>query len=248
MPNIPSHLYLTISTVPITDDDLFAPVIGIDFDNGGASPLNWQPITTAFSGGATDIDDEAGNPTSVDLAITVSGGAASFSGSNPGVVPIHTPSLENLGGGRLSTDSVTSVWSDLVPGKEYNVYVFGRENFSDAAIQTVTITGGTSPTPFVQDTRNNSGVLFVNEDPADENRDLESYAIPVTANASGEITVLVQNPSTTPGQDRVYLAGIAIQDAPTPAAGVTVTESSGTALTESGTTDSYMVALDTTPD
>ncbi|MGI9470940.1 MAG: hypothetical protein ACR2NZ_05385, partial [Rubripirellula sp.] len=195
----------------------------------------------------TNLPKEDGTATTIDLSIGIVGSVGGWSGANPTVVPSHVPSLLNLGGGRLSSDSINSIWSDLIPGNRYNIYVFAQEPFSDVAINNVMIQGEGAPESFVQNTTNKTGILFINAGEADAERSLESYAVAVNANSAGQIAVEVENPSTTPLANRVFLVGLGIQEAPPLPSGVTVTETDGTAVEEGGANDTYTIALDTQP-
>lgn len=191
----------------IADDEL-QPVIGVDFDNSGSSPDNWTTVPESFSSNDFNLIREDGVISSVDLNISVSGGANVGSTSAPSNLPEHSPSLSGLDGVRLAVNSITLTWSDLVPSTEYDLYLFLSEPYVQDSIQTVTITGGgTNPAPFVMDNTQVGSDLLVNSEIASPMNQLEDYAVRATANSSGQIVITVANT----GGDYVFLSGAAIQ-------------------------------------
>jgi hypothetical protein len=246
-------------TVTLADDEL-PPVVGIDFDYPPdppnytpESPENWLLSHTAiFSHTFTDVTRDDGVATPFDL--TFSSDVGWGPGSSPideETVPVHSISLDPLLGFNVWVDPVTLVWSDLTPGTQYEVYIFGSEGLTDPAYaaytisQTVAITGSgiDDPAPFFQDSTTHDNELFVNDQVGSELQNLTDYAKTVTANILGKVTVVI---TPDPGHHS-HLAGVAIREVPTPNAAptdialssstVAENESSGTAVGTLSTTD-----------
>ena len=210
--NYPTDLVISPLVVTIADDEL-QPVVGVDFDEAsGTAPTNWTTISNAFTSGASNLTNEVGDSTAIDLNVVVSGGAAVAPTPPPTNLPQHVPSLSDIDGARFSTDSITLTWSDLTPGTEYNLWLFLAENYSNTASQTVTISGGgTNPAPFTMDNNSvSSNTLFVNGQIADSSKTLDDDAVRATADASGQIVIVVQAEAGA----QAWLNGAAIQEAP----------------------------------
>ena len=198
----------TRTVTVVTEDNESTPLVGVDFDSGGAPPTNWTSITGAFGSTTSNLINEDGDPTAFDLNIAVAGGAAVTSTTNPSNLPDHPNSLANLGGVRFSTTSITLTWQDLTPGTEYDLWVFLTENFTNVFDQTVTVTGGgTNPAPFVISDVNGN-VLRVNSATADPANNLQNDAVRATADINGEIQILVAANSGA----QAALSGAAIQE------------------------------------
>lgn len=220
--NYPTDMAIANWTATIVDND--APpivsgngeLIGVDFDPGNSSiPPNWTRVDV-FSNqsqlSALNLTNEAGQSTAADLLfIDITGGG----GSNPssGTLPTHSQSLAGLGGvlysgafgGQIAP--VQALWADLNPGAEYEVYVFGLENFAGTFDQHVTITGSGTPVSFDQVTTNST--LWINGEVGSSARSLESYAQRVTATEYGTIEVRVEANSGSAG---IVLAGLAVRE------------------------------------
>jgi hypothetical protein len=187
-------------------------IIGIDFDSPtNPSPSAWLTIGTASNATFSDLGDEAGGLTAVDLTINelVDGDWDDFDVDlNANTVPQHSNALANLTG-QIYTggDSIELIYSDLIPLKNYEVYVMAAEGFFDTIDQSVTIAGEGSPVSF--DQTFDIEDLFINDQVGDSTRDLSEYAQLIQADANGEITITVD--PKTDGND-VVLAGVAILD------------------------------------
>ena len=204
----PTSLIIDTVNVFIEDDEL-PPVVGIDFDfvGVGVAPTNWAQ-EDFFNTNFTDMLRDDGLPTSIDLTLSRSGaGTVNSVGVNARTVPRHLPVLDEIGGYSSRAISATAVWSDLVPGREYGVYVMG---FFDRAIsQSVAITGATALPVFVQTLV--PGQLRINDELGDDDRTLQSYEEIAVADANGQIRVTV---AAQPGSAAMSLAGIAIRQIP----------------------------------
>ena len=188
-------------------------LIGVDFDQpAGAAPDNWA----SFAGGAgktlTNLTDEAGLPTPIDLAISSSGGSMGTYAVDvaPSTLPGHDAPLTGLDGYVYESGGAvwTFAWSDLTPSAEYGVYVFGLRAFNGENHVTITGAGGTVEFDqlLVPDE------LAVNAERGDSGRALSSYVVPATADAAGRIVVEV---TAAAGASAAALGGLAIQPSST---------------------------------
>ncbi|WP_442506608.1 reprolysin-like metallopeptidase [Novipirellula sp. SH528] len=198
----------------LNDDNEGSPLVGVDFESPTApnnSPTNWTTITGSFGSTDTNLINEDGDATAIDLAISIAGGATTADTSTPSNLPDHTPSLAEIAGLRLATTSITLTWSDLTPDADYNVWLFAARVFGNQGNHTVTITGGgTNPAPFVMDVvAAGVGTLMVNSSVASSANNLQSDAVVATANSSGQIVIVVSN---TGGEQLIGLNGAAIQE------------------------------------
>ena len=194
-----------------TEDNDSTPLVGVDFDiSSGSSPTNWTRISDTTGSTTNNLMDEDGAATVFDLTVGISGGWSIASTPQPPNLPDHTPSLATLDGLRGATTSLTLTWSDLSPGKEYDLFLFVSENFSNTVVQTVTITGGgTSPSPFVMNTTTISpSQLLVNSALASPSKRLADDAVRATADGNGQIQIAVVNTGGT----NAFLNGAAIQE------------------------------------
>ena len=191
----------------VVDVDL-GPVIGIDFDFWANPPENWQSVGFLSQADGTNLMRDDGAATMVDISSTIFGSSgASSPGPASSTVPRHIPSLTDLDAYSYNqtTNSFTSTWSDLTPGQEYGVYIFGYENRAQTYINDVTLTGANTVT-FLQTLTN--GNLYINDSVGSSSEKLDSYRKLVTADASGEIDITIVRGA---GSDGVSLAGLALQ-------------------------------------
>jgi len=271
-PAYPASLLINSLNVTIADDER-PPLIGVDLQQSGETvPANWTEINqndSVFS--ATTFNNlirEDGLTTTVDLTIgPPSSQAITFGGSDPAkeTIPIHAPNLVDAGGlfgwTRGSNNVVNARWGGLAAGAVYNIYVLAAEQLSGAEPDinhTVTITGAGSdnPAPFTQTTSGFGGELRVNDQQGDSSQTLESFALPVTADGSGEINVRFDRNDGV-NSNVIFIGALAIQQAITPSTAVTF--SSGTltvnlvggqdaAVTSSGGSGGVVqVSIDGTP-
>ena len=117
-------------------------------------------------------------------------------------MPTHTNSLAGLDGNIATDQTLTVTWSNLVANSLYDVYVFGNDTVAEN--QLVTITGVGAPVVFSQVFPINN--LWVNGQQG-SNAPLGTFAVPVAADAAGNIQIFVQNDL---GPD-TGLAGVAIE-------------------------------------
>ena len=145
---------------------------------------------TSFS----NIDQEDGNPSTVDVDLAFNTGA--FTPVNTGFAPpanqIPTSSsstnLGNLSGAVTGQGSATLTISGLNAGSSYELYVFGGDAFAGA--QQVTVTAPVDGALLDQFTQTfSANELLVNDEAGLSARDLSSYARFVTADINGELSV-----------------------------------------------------------
>jgi hypothetical protein len=240
--------------VTLADDEL-PPVVGIDFDYPAGTytpeaPSHWELSHTAiYSHTFTDMTRDDGAATPFDLTFSSGGGwGYGYSTIFEQTVPVHSIDLDPLLGMNVWIDPVSLVWSDLTPGTQYEIYIFGTEGYGVGPYtisQTVTITGSgiDNPAPFFQDSTSHDNELLVNDQVGSWSQNLTDYAKTVTADVSGQVTVAI---TPDPGQ-YTHLAGLAIREvaasnaAPTDIAlsnsSVDENEPSGTAVGTLSTTD-----------
>lgn len=207
---------MTLALPPISVaviDSALPPVIGLDVGFSDSAQPFWAN-QNFLSGSHSNISEDDGTPTTVDLSISYSGGGNSSSGGiTASQLPRHNQSLISLGGFGRSTGNVNATWSGLDAGQKYAVYIFGFESSTGTYTQTVSVSGATSLPSFTQTLSN--GVLMVNDELGTDSRTLQSYDHVVEATAGGVITVSL---SPGAGSAGVALAGIAIRpvlEAPT---------------------------------
>ncbi len=196
--------------VTLNDTAIFKAVtasdlIGVDFDQTGASPLDWLTVSNGSNANFGDLNNEQGGATPVDL--TVNGTWTGLDVAvNADTIPMHPNSLANVDGQiQTSGQSVQLIYSDLVASTDYLVYVMSAEGIFDSIEQTVSIQGLGSAVVFEQ--RFNKGELFVNDQVGNSNRELTEYAQLITSDIDGRITI---NVDPINGTQDVVLAGVAI--------------------------------------
>ncbi len=176
-------------------------VVGVDFDAAdGTSPENWN----LFSGGGptatlTNLVNEAGVTMSYDLTITTTGTsidvAPSLSPIDSADLPNHARPLDGLDGYIAGgTETLSFEWSGLKPSTVYQIYVFGHSDLESRNL--VTVEGGVwngvdQEFEFSQIVEPSG--LVVNDDDAPGGKDLATLTYFVISDASGEITITVDN-------------------------------------------------------
>ncbi|MEC8338793.1 MAG: zinc-dependent metalloprotease family protein, partial [Planctomycetota bacterium] len=207
--NYPLTFSIDDLTVNVVDNDLTA-LVGIDFDTtGGTAPNNWTQInsfTAPYS--QSNLINEDGTATAIDVTLSVSDGTGFLAEVVASTLPTHDQSLSGLDGEiYTSSDPVTATFSDLTPGGNYEIYVFGLENYSSYVNnQRVTITGAGTATVFDQTLT--AGNLYINSEQGDSGRSLSSFAETIIADSSGQIAIAV-TPNT--GTSDLSLGGLAIR-------------------------------------
>ncbi|MEQ9412041.1 MAG: GEVED domain-containing protein [Fuerstiella sp.] len=184
-------------------------LIGIDFGPAGdVSPANWNQ--SDGNGGVdysiTNLTDEAGNATAVDLDVLFFPAAAGGTvASTPSVasLPTHSNPLDNIDGALTQETAMAFQFSDLDPSAVYEVYLFGGDT-STSFTQDVTISDANGTTLFTQAWNNN---LFVN-DQATSNANLNTFAVTAVAGSSGTFSVTVFESAAA---DEVVVPAIAIR-------------------------------------
>lgn len=207
-------------------------IVGVDFGPAGdVSPTGWTSATA--NGGVgftlTNLPDELGGATPFDLNVGFFAGfgngsdAANTPDAN---LPAHTTALDNIDGALTASgdafNATVLTFSDLTPGERYDVYLFGGDAATSGS-QDVSIFGSTSLS-FTQAWTNEQ---FVNGS-ASSASVLDSFAVPVQANSSGEITIQVTN---SVGGD-VVVPAVAIRESPN----LSLVQISGAVTTDVGTT------------
>jgi hypothetical protein len=186
-------------------------LVGVDFDvAGGPSPTNWNAVrgTTASGTVVSNLIDEGGNTTAIDLTLVTSNATAfntDFGAPPANQIPLHTQSLTNIAGNfwNGSATSYTFTFSSLTGGALYEVYVFGLNII--AGTTSYTVSGQGTPATFTQTPAGNQ--LWVNGSVGSSSQQLSSYAVIVMASATGTITILAQDVSGNLG-----VGGLAIRE------------------------------------
>ncbi|QEG20772.1 trypsin-like serine protease [Mariniblastus fucicola] len=191
-------------------------LIGVDFDDAANAPLNWLSLSGG-TGTFQDLNNEQGGASQVDLQII---GASTGYEVNliASTIPQHANSIANIDGQIYTgADPIEFVYSDLSPSTDYEVYVMAAEGFYDSIQQTVSIQGEGSPITFEQ--RFDQGELFVNDQVGSSSSTLAEFAIVVTSDANGTISINVDPIGAT--QD-VVVAGLAIFEVAEPPTAPTI--------------------------
>lgn len=192
------------SIEPLEDRTLLAAaLVGVDFGDDALSkaPSNWTVIT-GFPGSGltlTDLNREDFTGTAIDIFVDTADPNGTFrldsvldgATVSAGTVPQHTNALNKVDGFVFPDDEasdITARWSDLVPGKLYEVYVFALEADGLTTRQNVNIVGGNTVS-FDQVVT--SGNLTVNASQGSSAQDLSNFAQLVTANGSGQINITI---------------------------------------------------------
>ena len=209
----PTNLSLDEVVATVFDNDLvISTLVGIDFDvPAGDSPENWLEINEGSNTTFSNLADENGVATAIDLTMIESpdGVWEDYEATpNASSIPQHDFSLTNLDGQIFNrSDSFDLTYSDLTPGADYAIYVFGLEGLYASISQRVTISGEGEPLTF--DQNYNVDTLFINDQVGESSRQLSDYAQVVTADSNGEILIEIDPIS---GTSDVSLGGLAIAE------------------------------------
>lgn len=203
-----------------------AALIGVDFNESGAAPTNWNRFTASNSSSTTatpitrnNLLNETGAATAVDFSLSSTFGfVRGFDNTlSAAVTPTHINPLTLLGGylhnDTNADDTVTATFSSLAPGEHYRVWVFGTRVSSDID-NMVTILGGGAPIAFRQ--LGTGSQFFVNGELGTSARTLQSYALTATAAAGGTLSIRW---TEGPTASRYSIGGVAIEAMPEPATG-----------------------------
>lgn len=202
------------------EDRALLTLVGVDF-GGGVTPANWAPFTGSTDGVISNLSDETGAATGINLAIDFDELPGAYDVFSPvsSEIPAHTQSLVGLDNNYEDQGSVQLTYQNLAPGVTYDLYIFAGDTFADT--QRVTITdeaaGGSILTVFEQP--HGANQLIVNDQVGDSSRALTSYAIGAPADANGEINITVDSGNGT----FFSLAGVAL-GIPTPPSDVYLNE------------------------
>lgn len=200
-------------------------LIGVDFNLTGAAPTNWNrlsatnnmPGTTSTPMTLANLIDESGIATIVDFRLDSSVHTIRGFDSTPAAstIPIHSPSLADIGGyfhnDTSDNDTVTAVFQQLDVASVYKIWVFVTR-VSSVIDTFATITGSGAPITFQSVGTGPS--LYINGQLGSSLRTLDSYALNVLPSISGEITVFCTEGATA---SRYTIAGLAIEQIPEPA-------------------------------
>ena len=188
-------------------------MVGVDYDCcGRPSPENWTQ-NDFLNNGASNLTFDNGVPSSIDLVATpLGGGSLGVTTGDPlaSTIPMHKPQLDAINGSSRFSAGLALTFTELVPGVEYSVFVFGLDVDSAGSYsQTVTISGATTLPSFTQVLPEDR--LWVNGQEGSSSSNLISFGESVAANASGQITISI-TPDT--GSDGISLGGIALAKTP----------------------------------
>ncbi len=208
-------------------------LVGVDF-GGGTTPTNWTGYAGTTDTSFTDLIDETGTATAIDLDVnmdaTLQTGAGNTNFVPPAAnLPTHSQSLAGIDGAFTDQGNIELTFSGLIPDQYYDIYVFAGDTFQDN--QRVTISEPATGSQLAQFTQlHNANQLIVNRAPGSSGQTLNSYAELVKADSTGRLLVRVDSS----GGFFFGLAGIAIEESQPPTPDVlignaTVDESAGTA-------------------
>lgn len=190
--------------VRVTDDNGFSdsatatvtanPAGGVEthwlFDFGSDSYLtagNWNNLTTAGSGGLSNVVDDAGNTTAVSIAVTQAFSSVNANGEGSGAYPADAQqdSFFVTGTGTVGSSSLGQLtFSGLDDNATYDLILFGsrvtatpRTTRYSAGGQSVHLmtSGNTSTTVTLTGLSPTSGQLFVNVEPLDASGTQSEY-------------------------------------------------------------------------
>lgn len=209
--NLTKTLAITATTIGLTtiSNSVYAAIIGVDFGPGGSStPINWNLVTGA--GTTTNLIDETGVTTGVDVNVSSPGPVTPFGAAVLGAtIPVHSNPLNNIGGSifdsSFSGNQLTITFANLVPNQTYLYWLFGLRDSSISNLDQNVLVNGVS---FNQSAipAGSPGKLLVNDQIGSNAQNLQSYGIPITTNALGQIITTI-----TPNTDIFGVAGIAIE-------------------------------------
>lgn len=168
---------------------------GISTSPGIITNTNGDVWNRANATASTDLADKTGNPTTVDLTWTVSGGggfdnayssAAASAGSAVRLSPLYSAGYNN--GGYVASGSTgqdgTLLISGLTAGKQYTFSFFASRDATDARWTRWIATGaGSAVTSIVQSAGTGIGAGGIN-------RNTDNLGVlSQTANGSGQVTI-----------------------------------------------------------
>ena len=185
-----------------------SPFVGVTFNSTGGAP-QWTNQTAL--GTANHLVDETGATTGVNLSTSVDGAFTPFGVTlNAGTLPQGDANVAGLNGNFYGGNRFTALFSGLVAGGIYDVWVFtARANY--LTNQLVTLTGADSSSFTQADT--NTHELMVNGQVGSSARSLGDYAVEVVADAAGDIRITVDNRA---GSFGAAISGRALTQVPEP--------------------------------
>ncbi|MCA9047607.1 MAG: hypothetical protein KDA89_02700, partial [Planctomycetaceae bacterium] len=197
------------------EDRSLLTLVGIDFGPAaGTSPANWTSVSDTTTTSFTDLQDETGAGTAIDLALQFDAVPGTFDNFAPaaGQIPTHAASLSGLDGNYADQGQLNLTFSDLDPSRPYEIYVFAGDTFADT--QQVTFFDRANNDAVIQtfEQPHLQNELIINTEAGNSGRALASYALQIPADAAGEINIRVESgPGTF-----FSLAGVAIQEPESP--------------------------------
>lgn len=180
------------------------PITGVTFHSSGGAP-QWTDLSIPST--TSNLPDETGANSGISLSVSSTGTTLPFTvATDPSTVPTGDSNLNGLNGNFYDANTFTAVLSGLDAGATYNVWVFVTRS-SFVTDQLVTITGA-GTTSFSQ-IDSSFEQLILNSSIGSSARDFESYALPIVADGSGNITIQITNED---GDLGAAFSGIAIQE------------------------------------
>lgn len=203
------------------------PALGVDFGSDLISPTNWKSssLISTESLTVTDVSWDDGRPTAATFKVLTPAAGTNSGGIGASQIPMHSPSLQELGGYGRWAGPADFEWSGLTPNQTYRFFLFS----SGEIHQSVSVLNQSPPVAFVQQSTN-PGSLTVNDGVGTNVRSLDSYGILVTSDGSGEIRFNVSKAGTLDTR----INAVALQEVPAPPSTNQYNFASSTFSTEEG--------------
>lgn len=189
-------------------------LIGVDF-GGGTTPSNWNGFSGTADATLTDLQDDTGAASGIDLVINVDTTPGSNEAFTPpgSELPIYTSPLAGIDGAYTDIGNIELTFQDLNPGESYQLYIFAGDSFSGDQLVTISSPDtGTTITSFAQP--HSADQLVINDQIGSSTQSLQTYGVDAAADSNGEIQIRIDN-SNAP-TSFFGLAGVAIESATVP--------------------------------
>ena len=184
-----------------------AAIIGVDFGSPSqTSPANWTPISGG--GNYSNLIDESGAATSVDLEITGTIQDYFAAAVLPSTIPSHTNDLTSISENIYNltpSESIQFTFTGLYSNTNYYVWVFGLRDSANGLNQNVTI-NGIQTVSFNQ--TGGDEELIVNRSMGSLSNNLYDYAENILSAEDGSISITVRSNGSL-----WAVPGIAIEEA-----------------------------------